>query len=431
MAAAARSADAFKTSYSAKKFHSPSKWFIAVKSSTGSCIFPSWSDCQRSQVDFSADDVELAAFPTIQQASAFLDSSPSRPSPATAMKSMDSSASTESSTSRTLTHHKKTPSVPNVVVLSTDDEDASPESKDSKKRKLFHEDESGAAAHKELIRRVSSLGDGARLTDINGNPLPIIHLPPTSAEEYLDASLRFQRQQQQQAAFANPAFAHLVNAATSISASQPSFAASYLLNMSATASTTRPRSSTSSSDSSKSNNKTEALGWSKAEDAKLRDIMTRYRKVNVHNWDTISEEMGLLRTAEECQQRWVRYIKPGVRKGQWTEEEDEFILKNVSASGEQPFTRWSELALHMPGRHGKQIRERWINHLNPNISHLPFTEEDDLKLWDAAKIYGKKWVEISSKFFHSTRAENQIKNRWYSAAFKKFITDRFGPDAYN
>lgn len=428
-AAAVRSSDAFKYSSSAKKFHSPSKWFIAVKSPTGNCIFPSWSDCQKSQVDFSASDVELAAFPTIQQASSFLDSAGSRQSPLPAVKSMDSTASTESETSGSISHHKKAPSVPNVVVLSTDDEDASPDSNNNKKRKLYHDDETAAAARKELLRRVTSLGDVARLTDLHGNPLPIIRMPGTVTDEYLDATLRFQQQQRQQhAAFGNPAFAHLVNAASSISTSPPSLAASYLMNMSSAASRAIPRAT--SGDAHKAVNQPGALGWTMSEDNKLRDIMTRYRKVNSQNWSTISEEMGLHRTAEECQQRWIRYLKPGVRKGQWTEDEDAFILKNVSSSDEQPFTRWSELALNMPGRHGKQIRERWINHLNPNISHLPFTEEDDLKLWEAAENYGKKWVEISTKYFHSTRAENQIKNRWYSAAFKKYISDKFGPEAY-
>jgi hypothetical protein len=39
-------------------------------------------------------------------------------------------------------------------------------------------------------------------------------------------------------------------------------------------------------------------------------------------------------------------------------------------------------------------------------------------------------VEISTKYFNCSRAENQIKNRWYSAAFKKFIAEEFGPEAY-
>ena len=52
-------------------------------------------------------------------------------------------------------------------------------------------------------------------------------------------------------------------------------------------------------------------------------------------------------------------------------------------------------------------------------------------LWNGHKKHGKRWVEISSKFFINSRSENHIKNRWYSASFKKFIANEFGPDAYN
>merc|ERR1712151_654317 len=102
----------------------------------------------------------------------------------------------------------------------------------------------------------------------------------------------------------------------------------------------------------------------------------------------------------------------------------------VTTSTEQPFTRWSELAQRLPGRVGKQIRDRWVNHLNPNINHMPFSREDDLKLWEGRNKLGKRWVEISTKYFSSSRSENHIKNRWYSASFKKFIRNEFGPDAY-
>jgi hypothetical protein len=79
---------------------------------------------------------------------------------------------------------------------------------------------------------------------------------------------------------------------------------------------------------------------------------------------------------------------------------------------------------------GKQIRDRWVNHLNPNINHMPFSREDDLMLWDGHKQLGKRWVEISTKLFQSSRSENHIKNRWYSASFKKFVATEFGPEAY-
>lgn len=126
----------------------------------------------------------------------------------------------------------------------------------------------------------------------------------------------------------------------------------------------------------------------------------------------------------------MRYLKPGVRKGQWQDHEDAIVIEAVTTCKEQPFTRWSDLAQKLPGRVGKQIRDRWVNHLNPNINHMPFSKEDDMKLWEGHKQLGKRWVEISTKFFNSSRSENHIKNRWYSASFKKFVANEFGPDAY-
>lgn len=170
-------------------------------------------------------------------------------------------------------------------------------------------------------------------------------------------------------------------------------------------------------------------GWSKDEDAQLTEIMKKYK--NPRDWEPIAKEHGHGRTAKECHERWIRYLKPGVRKGQWTDHEDAIVMEVVTTSSEQPFTRWSDLAQRLPGRVGKQIRDRWVNHLNPNINHLPFSRDDDLLLWEGHKKLGKRWVEISTKYFHSTRSENHIKNRWYSASFKKFIANEFGPDAYS
>jgi len=136
------------------------------------------------------------------------------------------------------------------------------------------------------------------------------------------------------------------------------------------------------------------------------------------------------RSARECHDRWTRYLKPGARKGQWREEEDAIVLRAIAQSSEPTFTQWADLAPQLPGRSGKQIRDRWVNYLNPAINHLPFSREDDLRLWEGHNKLGKRWVEISVKVFNSTRSENHIKNRWYSAAFKKFIANEFGPNAY-
>jgi hypothetical protein len=201
------------------------------------------------------------------------------------------------------------------------------------------------------------------------------------------------------------------------------------------------------------------IGWPSEEDARLIEIMANHKSSNV-DWDALSLEHGMSgRTARECHDRWTRYLRPGSRKGQWKEEEDAIVLRVIFANGglnntlttaaseeEGPpeitassssgnasvstFTQWADLAPQLPGRTGKQIRDRWVNYLNPAINHLPFSRDDDLRLWRGHSELGKRWVEISVKVFHSTRSENHIKNRWYSAAFKKFITKEFGLDAY-
>lgn len=170
------------------------------------------------------------------------------------------------------------------------------------------------------------------------------------------------------------------------------------------------------------------FSWSKDDDGRLSEIMKKHK--NPRDWEPIAKEHGRGKSAKECHERWIRYLKPGVRKGQWTDQEDAIVIEAVTTSNEQPFTRWSDLAQQLPGRVGKQIRDRWVNHLNPNINHLPFSREDDLNLWNGHLKLGKRWVEISTKFFKNSRSENHIKNRWYSASFKKFITNEFGADAY-
>jgi len=166
--------------------------------------------------------------------------------------------------------------------------------------------------------------------------------------------------------------------------------------------------------------------WSKEDDTRLLDIIKKNK--NPKKWESIAKEFDRDKTSKECYERWIRYLKPGIRNGQWQDHEDAIVVKAVTASIKQPFTRWSHLTQLLPGRVGKQIRDRWVNHLNPIINHMPFSREDDLTLWEGYKNLGKCWVGISTKYFSSSRSENHIKNRWYSSYFKKFIANEFGPN---
>lgn len=150
--------------------------------------------------------------------------------------------------------------------------------------------------------------------------------------------------------------------------------------------------------------------WTETDDHNLIEIV---QSSSVINWQEIAAHFPG-KTIQQVSERWSKVLDPSLVKGSWTKEEDEEIIRFVTRFGTK---NWTKLATMLPGRIGKQCRERWRNHLDPANNTGAWTPEEDQQLIALHEKFGNSWVKISACM--PGRTDNAIKNRWNSALKKK------------
>ncbi|CAA0838166.1 myb domain protein 93 [Striga hermonthica] len=105
--------------------------------------------------------------------------------------------------------------------------------------------------------------------------------------------------------------------------------------------------------------------WTPEEDDKL---VEHIQKHGHGNWRALPKLAGLNRCGKSCRLRWTNYLRPDIKRGKFTPEEEQTILNLHAALG----NKWSAIATHLPGRTDNEIKNFWNTHLKKKLIQMGF-----------------------------------------------------------
>lgn len=101
--------------------------------------------------------------------------------------------------------------------------------------------------------------------------------------------------------------------------------------------------------------------WSPEEDTKLKDYIEKYGTGG--NWIALPQKAGLKRCGKSCRLRWLNYLRPNIKHGEFSDEEDRIICTLFASIG----SRWSIIAAQLPGRTDNDIKNYWNTKLKKKL----------------------------------------------------------------
>ncbi|GMI89213.1 hypothetical protein HRI_002590600 [Hibiscus trionum] len=125
--------------------------------------------------------------------------------------------------------------------------------------------------------------------------------------------------------------------------------------------------------------------WKPEEDLILKSYVETYGE---GNWATVSKRSGLMRGGKSCRLRWKNYLRPNIKRGGMSKEEEDLIIRMHKLLG----NRWSLIAGRLPGRTDNEVKNYWNTHLNKKT------------------ILGQKRKTIGSNIQHDDNIEDTIEN---------------------
>ncbi|CAM8926406.1 hypothetical protein QQ045_021162 [Rhodiola kirilowii] len=158
--------------------------------------------------------------------------------------------------------------------------------------------------------------------------------------------------------------------------------------------------------------------WTPREDT----LLTKYIQAHGEgNWRSLPKKAGLLRCGKSCRLRWLNYLRPDIKRGNISSDEDDLIIRLHILLG----NRWSLIAGRLPGRTDNEIKNYWNTHLSKKLraqgidpeTHKPLSNGSDQSDTNSKKKKNKQLKRRTSSTEAMTNDPNkkqQTKNksRW-------------------
>ncbi|CAJ1957052.1 unnamed protein product [Sphenostylis stenocarpa] len=134
--------------------------------------------------------------------------------------------------------------------------------------------------------------------------------------------------------------------------------------------------------------------WTPEEDQKLIDYIQKHGH---GKWRTLPKNAGLKRCGKSCRLRWANYLRPDIKRGRFSFEEEEAIIQLHSVLG----NKWSTIAANLPGRTDNEIKNYWNTHIKKKLFKMgidPVTHTPRLDVLQLASILNTSLFNSSPQF---------------------------------